>query len=90
MGQNEIVLDIYKSYKFILMNQNQNIFAVFFSLENHQKERLCACFQAGHLNMPKRALRPKELEKRFHQGCADKRREGRPSEYRAFILGHFI
>ena len=41
-------------------------------------------------NMPKRALRPKGLEKRFHQGCGDKRREGIPNDYRAFILGQLL
>lgn len=57
VGQNEIVLGIYKSYKFILMSQNQNIFALFFFLENHQQERLCACFQADQVKHAKQSFK---------------------------------
>ena len=67
------------------MNQNQNIFVLF--LRKSSKGKALCLFIS---NMPKRALRPKGLEKRFHQGCADKRREGIPNEYRAFILGQLL
>ena len=39
------------------MNQNQSIFTLFSSLENHQQERLCACFQAGQVKQAKQSLK---------------------------------